>query len=126
MSTVIVVIFKTPALLEIIYTKEEMEEQVKSKATVDDELAAALEPSADEPSMDSADSDGDVRSSSSASLQTSRRHHVDHNGLVYFTRMPRHERRRIQLQVRKNRKPGQLRLIVIREACMEYYNEGFW
>ena len=85
-----------------------MEEQVKSKPTIDDELAAAVESSADESSTDSADSDGDVASSPSASPQTSRRHHVDHNGVVYFTRLPRHERRRIQLQVRKNRKPGQL------------------
>ena len=87
-----------------------MEEQVKSKPIADNELAAAVEPSADESSTDSADSDGDVGSSPSASPQTSRRHHVDHNGLPYVTRLPRHERRRIKLQVRKNRKRGQLRL----------------
>ena len=89
-----------------------MEEQVKSKPTVDDELAAVVKPSADESSTDSADSDSDVGSSPSASPQTSLRHYVDHNGLPYATRLPRHERRRIQLQVRKNRKLGQLRPIV--------------
>ena len=104
-------------------TRREMEEQVKSKVPVDDETAAAVEASADESSTDSADSDGDVGSSPSASPQSSRGHHVDHNGLPYVTRLPRHERRRIKLQVRKNRKPGQLRLIVIREA---WNNEGFW
>ena len=88
---------------------------MKSNLPTDADTAAAAEPSADESSTaesDSTDSDsGLVIESSPSASPRQRRHQVDENGFPYVGTLPRHERRRIQLDVRKNRKLGQLRLL---------------
>ena len=83
-----------------------MEDQVKSK--LQNDASAANELSIDDSSTAESDSDSDVTEKSSASIPQSRQQrNVDENGLVYLTRLPRHERRRIKLDVRKKRKVGQ-------------------
>ena len=55
--------------------------------------------------MSSSESDDDSQASRSR-RSPSRKNATDEHGVPYLTVLPRHERRRVQLEARKKKKPG--------------------
>ena len=82
-----------------------------SKDHDDHESVAGIEASSEDAVISSSeswsDSDDEGHRGSTRSRQSpSPKNAADRHGVPYLTQLPRHERRRIELETRKNKKPG--------------------
>ena len=76
-----------------------------------DESAAVIEASTEDDVLSSSESGSEEESVSRSRQSPSRKNASDHHRFPYVTVLPRHERRRIKLEVRRNKKLGKLKLL---------------